>query len=132
MSHSPEPWEGIGTNYQACVDALREIANDGPARHGMSDQEYAGRFLKLIPQGDVDRSVACVNACRGIPTDELEKLRLWRESLRDVVEAEADAARADACVKACTGIPTEELVGKQFKPVMWDGRAYGHRLEPAT
>jgi hypothetical protein len=68
MSHTKEPWflhrEGFSTVYvEARIDGglVQEVAACGPANEGAEQQEANAR-----------RIVACVNACAGIPTSDLE------------------------------------------------------------
>lgn len=67
--HTPEPWfyhrQGFSTVYiEARIGGgmLQEIAACGPCQDGTEQQDENAR-----------RIVACVNACRGLPTDELER-----------------------------------------------------------
>ena len=67
--HTPEPWfyhrQGFSTVYiEARIRGgmLQEIAACGPCQDGTEQQDENAR-----------RIVACVNACRGLPTDELER-----------------------------------------------------------
>lgn len=53
MSHSPEPWRTSSPRFIRCADGVGYVVADA-----------------CCPE-DADRIVACVNACRGIPTDEL-------------------------------------------------------------
>lgn len=64
MSHSPEPWYIIhgGLIGEGCL-----VDKDGNFIAGHSSDE--GSFNLDDP--NYERIVACVNACAGIPTDEL-------------------------------------------------------------
>jgi hypothetical protein len=61
MSHSPEPWRLINRGHDFCVAA------DGTQIGGISADDG------MIDLDDPNwlRIVACVNACRGIPTEAL-------------------------------------------------------------
>ncbi|WP_393936717.1 hypothetical protein [Aeromonas rivipollensis] len=62
--HTPEPWEVID-----------RLTIQGPRVAG--DPLKCGLLVASLPHwcepGDSRRIVACVNACRGLPTDELEQ-----------------------------------------------------------
>ena len=60
--------------------------------------------VKLYEE-DRRRIVACILACKGIPTEALERIGRPVEDMR----------RAAVCVNACRDIPTEELVGRRFQ-----------------
>ncbi len=69
MSHSPEPWRASEPPYGTAVFASdgREVA----ALCNNDDQDEV----------DMQRIVACVNACRWIPTEVLEN-----EGLRNIID----------------------------------------------
>lgn len=58
--HTPEPWQGI--NDTVCD------AQDKTIAHVLTSQYEPDGFLST----DARRIVACVNACRGISTEQLE------------------------------------------------------------
>ena len=61
-----EPWKRVG--------------------YGLYDNEGVSIFNppeNIAEEADLDRIVACVNACQGIPTDELEKVTLRMLQLRN-------------------------------------------------
>lgn len=65
--HSPEPWRLEDTGLPLFI-------------YDSNTQEFPeGNHVAEVPNGLRDsakRIVACVNACRGIPTEELEKLAI--------------------------------------------------------
>lgn len=60
MKHNPEPW-GYGRVKTDTTDSYRWIDGDG-------------NTLDIDSWDNIDRIIACVNACRGIPNEELESL----------------------------------------------------------
>ena len=61
MTHSPEPWEAM--NYGGGVRYIHDAKNEEINK----DQYHDGE----MGIGNAERIVACVNACKGIPTKEL-------------------------------------------------------------
>ena len=71
--HSPEPWK--------VCDAGDFVSHEGDGRNPLCWIEAGGRFVAETEYSDVDndeanarRIVACVNACYGFATEELEAL----------------------------------------------------------
>lgn len=91
--HSPEPW-GIakveGTNDGFIEDADKEVVADHDPR--MSD-------------ADLQRIVACVNACAGVPTSRLEPDRLLAEHHEAIERLEKRVAELE---KANRGLAVED------------------------
>lgn len=69
-NHTPEPWR-----YQACEKEYGyrwQGANIGSEHDGGTELVYGdGPDLRRVE--DARRIVACVNACKGLPTEELER-----------------------------------------------------------
>jgi hypothetical protein len=65
--HSPEPW-------RADVDDPSDIldASGAACASGWSFDEPGGWFRQEPAEANARRIVACVNACAGIPTEEVE------------------------------------------------------------
>jgi hypothetical protein len=70
--HSPEPW----TRYDADTELPYAGSSvSGPACIVDADGNAVVPDTAWIPSGfDIDRIVACVNACRGISTENLVRL----------------------------------------------------------
>lgn len=60
--HSPEPWVA---EYR---DDVTYWITCGESRLSYARHDYAARIIK------------CVNACAGIPDDELHMIKIWRAS----------------------------------------------------
>lgn len=74
--HSPEPWK-LKSNATIPSEAnARVYSADGSIvlYEECNDHELP----QIIP--NLSRIVACVNACAGIPADELHMIKLWRGS----------------------------------------------------
>ncbi len=73
MKHTPEPWAAD------CDVGTWEVWRDFV---GEDNRTYATRVCAVVDyendtaEANAKRIVACVNACRGIPTADLQKLRL--------------------------------------------------------
>ena len=74
MTYTPEPWK-YGSSVSGITIAGAPEAGGwwteilglkGPERRG-------GKWSIRLSEEDARRIVACVNACKGIPTEELEK-----------------------------------------------------------
>ena len=62
--HSPEPW--VAERGDFVVDA--------------NGATVGAILVYSNTAADTDRIIACVNACAGIPADELHMIKLWRGS----------------------------------------------------
>jgi hypothetical protein len=76
MSHSPEPWrieDRKDSDYDKYVTIL-DANNVEVIEGGLSGEDCCAcaGHPAMLPI-DAERIVACVNACRGIPTEELAK-----------------------------------------------------------
>lgn len=88
--HTPEPWE------YSCGAIFQERGSVSIARtHGaelfqgaMTDRDAISERIKE----DARRIVACVNACRGLPTDELEQKGLIAAVGSDLLELDGQLA----------------------------------------
>lgn len=66
MTHSPEPWKletPPSDKWVQIVDANGKVVDDDLPRPA-----------KPLLMEDFERIVACVNACAGIPTEDLSKI----------------------------------------------------------
>lgn len=108
--HTPEPWIFSETSKGA---------------DGIWDQQYLMMIARLEPslraKANARRIVACVNACEGIPTEQLEKdFAMSYEAHKSEVKSETKAAQARVAEleKALQGIfdtcPTDPDVTKEF------------------
>jgi len=68
MNHSPEPWRKANAPEEFIVDKHYDVVADADI-----DDEFG--------IANRDRIIACVNACRGIPNEELEDT-IKEQSLR--------------------------------------------------
>lgn len=83
MSHSPEPWEYhpclIGHESNRYNPIVKSLAGEGHyIARLFSEKAMTGLASNAPPHEEADanayRIVACVNACAGIPTDELPRI----------------------------------------------------------
>lgn len=83
MAHSPEPWSVKDDDGWLRIDCANGFLVEWPpagwSAYGRMDQE------------DAERSVACVNACRGIPTEKLEFV--WDALFTAMMSADGTARR---------------------------------------
>jgi hypothetical protein len=75
--HSPTPWVAKSFNGPVPDFMMFSAVNAG------------GEFVLAVGAPDrktttenLDRIIACVNACEGIPTEELPKLKAWIDNYR--------------------------------------------------
>jgi hypothetical protein len=66
MSHSPEPWIALKSGGEPWEHRVIQAADQG------SVASMLGNTL-AFREADAERIVAAINACRGIPTEELAK-----------------------------------------------------------
>ena len=94
MSHTKEPWYAVGAWVENPNDDAPDICNCDPAAMAQAhfDQSYE------VTCANARRIVACVNACAGIETHELE-LMTGRMSIASQIKA-CDAIYATAEAKA--------------------------------
>lgn len=59
MGHSPEPWT---QKMSAIIDAKSRVVLE------------IDRYSDILAGEDIERIVACVNACRGIPAELLQRV----------------------------------------------------------
>lgn len=94
-THTPEPWTYVPDEYNE--GDLAELCAGGSI---MADDYFIAAIHMDVPgyEANARRIVACVNACKGISTDVLEKPDASSDliSALRVVEAERDALKADA------------------------------------
>lgn len=91
MSHSPEPWK-----YEAWCDGPVQIVDATGAPVVGVVVEFNGFAKPVMPQvSDLDRIVACVNACQGVSTHELIKIALWKSTIADSAAAAAATLLSD-------------------------------------
>jgi hypothetical protein len=69
QSHSPEPWS-VGTTDEGGERYTTLFSGGDPIAVSRS-AGYGGETVIDISDEDLRRIVACVNACRGIPTEVL-------------------------------------------------------------
>lgn len=68
--HTPEPWHvGVDKGYGGCPD-ITVCSSSGPVISSSAD--ICGSSYVEITEEDARRIIACVNACKGIPTEWLE------------------------------------------------------------
>lgn len=78
MTHSQEPWisEGLPSALKGIARFEGMIGNDPCGFSG--ELNHIGNTLK---KEDADRIVACVNACAGIPTEDLPRFaNAWKRA----------------------------------------------------
>lgn len=94
MNHTKEPWYAVGAWVENPNDDAPDICNCDPAAMAQAhfDQSYE------VTCANARRIVACVNACAGIETHELE-LMTGRMSIASQIKA-CDAIYATAEAKA--------------------------------
>lgn len=73
--HSPEPWFSED-DFVLCSNG----ESVGWISHGPSPLN--------VSREDQARIVACINACAGIPTDELHMIKIWRSAHRQMLYKE--------------------------------------------
>ena len=74
--HSPEPWKvvendncpGDGPNYRCWIENANGLF--------VAEFSYDARGERP-PLPDAERTAACVNACKGIPTEKLLEISTW-------------------------------------------------------
>ncbi len=75
--HSPEPWKIVGgiptLGSQDTLTMMSDI--NGYTISFVSDTD-----IESISEVNAARIIACVNACAGIPIDELHMIKIWRAS----------------------------------------------------
>jgi hypothetical protein len=84
VTHSPEPWKVDDFQMQPILDA-----KDMPVFRAWS--HYAADDGLDVTREDLERIVACVNACAGIPTEELLRGAARRINLIEDVYLEGNA-----------------------------------------
>lgn len=96
-THTPEPWHapGLGEIHSADHGDIAQIC------FAVNDEGACGT------EADARRIVACVNACAGIPTDDLER---WGISLIDKIrEDEMNAKKkVDGTAKGTPTVASNE------------------------
>lgn len=96
MSHSPEPWTWKssmnmdGSDPHGCIDRQGGFLDaDGKQICWFGDTEgYYPTAGDEPTQADIDRIIACVNACRGIPTESLRRCEIHTDECRLVGDQE--------------------------------------------
>jgi hypothetical protein len=88
MAHSPEPW-----------------SNDADYIRDADGETVAEGFTEL---DDLERIVACVNACRGVGNEELRKIACWKDTIKDQSAAEA------ACLLSDLGWKLKDPQGEDY------------------
>ena len=83
MDHTKEPWHTLGRGV---------LGHDMPgvSKHvatcGRIDGPHKDKVAEEMGEANAARIVACVNACVGIPTDELEEhIEDIQEAIREVI-----------------------------------------------
>ena len=100
QKHTPEPWRVVG--YSEIV-----------AKTG--DAQYAGVASVLHNENDARRIVACVNACRGLSTDELERFGLASAFGTELIELEK---QRDQLLAALECIANSHLLPSKGDPTV--------------
>ena len=80
MEHTKEPWEYVTPCQGECCWNLRQIGAEDLNGFEMIN-------MPELSKGDARRIVACVNACKGLSTDNLENIVLLGETLLDRINA---------------------------------------------
>jgi hypothetical protein len=77
IQHSPEPWKAESFNGPV-PDFLMSsaVSSDGEFVVAVGSPDRATTIANL------NRIIACVNACAGIPIDELHMIKIWRSAHR--------------------------------------------------
>lgn len=77
IQHSPEPWKAESFNGPVPDFLMSSAVSSG------------GEFVVAVGSPDrattianLNRIIACVNACAGIPIDELHMIKIWRSAHR--------------------------------------------------
>jgi len=85
--HSPTPWKWIPMMSRDGAETSDDCNQDGLVDRDGTVIMWFGNSESYYPtQGDgpgkIDaaRIIACVNACAGIPADELHMIKIWRAS----------------------------------------------------
>jgi len=132
MSHSPEPWkiaatppghEGEGRDHLCWIQ--------DSSGYFVAETEYADR-VEEVARADAERIVACVNACKGIPTEWLEKQDNHLTRTIISVTAGAEQLVQDALIRGCDmellAIPKDETVSviSIFSPEAEEQRAINY------
>lgn len=83
MKHTPEPWRTGNVSTTVVADSDDGLHITGAT--GPDALEYYGGNLiaESVSEENARRIVACVNACAGIPTEELEQKAAWKQDVRD-------------------------------------------------
>lgn len=87
MSHSPEPWKAYPHPYSDPQDPCWELSDShdqGVCGRKISAANDADGIFRGLTLADAERIVACINACRGLPTEELVRrkfVRVYKEGL---------------------------------------------------
>ncbi|SIR65779.1 hypothetical protein SAMN05880558_12419 [Aeromonas sp. RU39B] len=128
MKHTSEPW---GVYQDASGDVFVSSAETSfhIAEIGTEDEE------SVI--ADARRIVACVNACRGLPTDELEQKGIISAVGTELLELDKQSAELLAALEKLTGDITalmDESLGvyglhKNGDPAPWGELVAGGRYE---
>lgn len=142
--HSPEPWRIERKKYPGYGTDLKIVNNAGNTVLSTGVDDCDGSLVEPVFPSDeeMERVVACVNACASVPTNDLVSgavaiipVRAIPSSLRadlhgiqldlEVARTKTNSAdkaiellnerqkRVEACLAACEGIPTEVIVGRR-------------------